>query len=70
NNKNLTFAVTSGMFGSTTDGRLSKQTAGVATIDAVVSAVNSAGWNLAIARKGLVKQRLLILHILSKWAIR
>ncbi|MDG6407498.1 ESPR-type extended signal peptide-containing protein, partial [Glaesserella parasuis] len=28
NNKNLNFAVTSGMFGSTTDGRLSKQTAG------------------------------------------
>ncbi|MFK5289058.1 hypothetical protein ACI3PG_13640, partial [Glaesserella parasuis] len=50
NNKNLNFAVTSGMFGSTTDGRLSKQTAGLATVDAVVSAVNNAGWKLMIAK--------------------
>ncbi|MCT8562593.1 hypothetical protein KZ437_10970, partial [Glaesserella parasuis] len=49
-NKNLTFAVTSGMFGSTTDGKLSKQTAGLATVEAVVSAVNSAGWYLKIAK--------------------
>ncbi|MWQ07153.1 hypothetical protein GHH65_10935, partial [Glaesserella parasuis] len=50
NNKNLTFAVTSGMFASTTDGRLSEQTAGVATVSAVVSAVNNAGWKLMIAK--------------------
>ncbi|MDG6323857.1 hypothetical protein P9968_10975, partial [Glaesserella parasuis] len=50
NNKNLNFAVTSGMFGSTTDGRLSKQTEGLATVEAVVSAVNNAGWKLTIAK--------------------
>ncbi|MCT8726138.1 hypothetical protein KZ352_10675, partial [Glaesserella parasuis] len=50
NNKNLNFAVTSGMFGSTTDGRLSKQTEGLATVEAVVSAVNNAGWKLMIAK--------------------
>ncbi|MDE4003079.1 ESPR-type extended signal peptide-containing protein, partial [Glaesserella parasuis] len=50
NNKNLNFAVTSGMFGSTTDGRLSKQTEGLATVEAVVSAVNDAGWKLMIAK--------------------
>ncbi|MDG6785917.1 hypothetical protein, partial [Glaesserella parasuis] len=50
NDKNLNFAVTSGMFGSTTDGRLSKQTEGLATVEAVVSAVNNAGWKLAIAK--------------------
>ncbi|MDG6815868.1 ESPR-type extended signal peptide-containing protein, partial [Glaesserella parasuis] len=49
-NKNLTFGVTSGMFSSTTDGKLSKQTAGLATVEAVVSAVNSAGWYLKIAK--------------------
>ncbi|MCT8537287.1 hypothetical protein KZ421_10655, partial [Glaesserella parasuis] len=49
-NKNLTFGVTSGMFSSTTDGKLSKQTAGLATVDAVVSAVNNAGWKLMIAK--------------------
>ncbi|MDO9732965.1 YadA-like family protein [Glaesserella parasuis] len=48
--KNLTFAVTTGAFGSTTDGKLSKQTAGLATVDAVVSAVNNAGWKLMIAK--------------------
>ncbi|MFK5041873.1 hypothetical protein ACI3P4_13445, partial [Glaesserella parasuis] len=41
NDKNLTFAVTSGMFGYTTDGRLSKQTDGLATVNDVVSAVNN-----------------------------
>ncbi|MDG6341721.1 ESPR-type extended signal peptide-containing protein, partial [Glaesserella parasuis] len=50
NDKNLTFAVTTGAFGSTTDGKLSKQTAGLATVDAVVSAVNNAGWKLMIAK--------------------
>ncbi|MWQ13318.1 hypothetical protein F8B60_10355, partial [Glaesserella parasuis] len=50
NNKNLNFAVTSGMFASTTDGRLSKQTDGLATVNDVVSAVNSAGWKLAIVQ--------------------
>ncbi|MDO9888049.1 ESPR-type extended signal peptide-containing protein, partial [Glaesserella parasuis] len=50
NNKNLNFAVTSGEFSSVTDGRLSKQTAGLATVDAVVSAVNNAGWKLMIAK--------------------
>ncbi|MDP0311140.1 ESPR-type extended signal peptide-containing protein [Glaesserella parasuis] len=50
NDKNLTFAVNSGTFGSTTDGRLSKQTVGLATVDAVVTAVNNAGWKLAIAK--------------------
>ncbi|MCT8772348.1 hypothetical protein KZ453_10740, partial [Glaesserella parasuis] len=50
NNKNLNFAVTSGEFSSVTDGRLLKQTAGLATVDAVVSAVNNAGWKLMIAK--------------------
>ncbi|MFW9272406.1 ESPR-type extended signal peptide-containing protein, partial [Glaesserella parasuis] len=50
NDKNLNFAVTSGMFRSTTDGRLSKQTEGLATVEAVVSAVNNAGWKLMIAK--------------------
>ncbi|MDP0240833.1 ESPR-type extended signal peptide-containing protein, partial [Glaesserella parasuis] len=50
NDKNLTFAVTTGAFGSTTDGRLSKQTAGLATVNDVVSAVNNAGWKLMIAK--------------------
>ncbi|MDG6297972.1 hypothetical protein, partial [Glaesserella parasuis] len=47
----LTFAVTSGSFNTTTtDGRLSQQTEGLATVSAVVSAVNNAGWKLAIAK--------------------
>ncbi|MWQ64735.1 hypothetical protein F9884_10790, partial [Glaesserella parasuis] len=51
NDKNLTFAVTSGSFNTTTtDGRLSKQTEGLATVEAVVSAVNNAGWKLMIAK--------------------
>ncbi|MDG6268666.1 hypothetical protein P9J89_10855, partial [Glaesserella parasuis] len=50
NDKNLTFAVTSGSFNTTTNGKLSLQNAGVATIDAVVSAVNNAGWKLMIAQ--------------------
>ncbi|MWQ46164.1 hypothetical protein F9874_11565, partial [Glaesserella parasuis] len=49
-NKNLTFGVTSGMFSSTTDGKLSQQTAGLATVNDVVSAVNNAGWKLMIAK--------------------
>ncbi|MDO9982972.1 hypothetical protein Q7400_11865, partial [Glaesserella parasuis] len=49
NNKNLNFALTSGNF-TVNNGRLSRQTAGVATIDAVVSAVNNAGWKLMIAK--------------------
>ncbi|WGE12189.1 YadA-like family protein [Glaesserella parasuis] len=50
NDKNLTFTVNSGTFGSTNDGRLSKVTAGLATVDAIVTAVNHAGWKLAIAQ--------------------
>ncbi|MDO9940342.1 hypothetical protein Q7440_10860, partial [Glaesserella parasuis] len=50
NDKNLNFAVTSGMFGSTTDGKLSLQNAGLATVGDVVTAVNKAGWNLAIEK--------------------
>ncbi|WP_426877222.1 YadA-like family protein [Glaesserella parasuis] len=50
NDKKLTFAVNSGSFANTTDGKLSKQTEGLATVDAVVSAVNSAGWKLTIAK--------------------
>ncbi|MCT8761904.1 hypothetical protein KZ420_11515, partial [Glaesserella parasuis] len=50
NDKKLTFAVNSGSFANTTDGKLSKQTAGLATVDAVVSAVNNAGWKLMIAK--------------------
>ncbi|MWP99594.1 hypothetical protein F9889_04865, partial [Glaesserella parasuis] len=50
NNKNLTFAVTSGSFNTTTNGKLLEQTAGLATVSAVVSAVNDAGWKLMIAK--------------------
>ncbi|MDG6264349.1 ESPR-type extended signal peptide-containing protein, partial [Glaesserella parasuis] len=50
NDKNLTFTVNSGTFGSTNDGRLSKVTAGLATVDAIVTAVNEAGWKLTIAK--------------------
>ncbi|MCT8609358.1 hypothetical protein KZ427_10775, partial [Glaesserella parasuis] len=50
NNKNLTFAVTSGSFNTTTNGKLSQQTAGLATVNDVVSAVNNAGWKLMIAK--------------------
>ncbi|MCT8835516.1 hypothetical protein KZ346_11345, partial [Glaesserella parasuis] len=50
-NKFTSFTVdNSGMFGSTNDGRLSKVTAGLATVDTVVNAVNNAGWKLAIAK--------------------
>ncbi|MDD2171441.1 ESPR-type extended signal peptide-containing protein, partial [Glaesserella parasuis] len=48
NDKNLTFTVNSGTFGSTNDGRLSKVTAGLPTVDAIVTAVNNAGWKLKI----------------------
>ncbi|MDG6479865.1 ESPR-type extended signal peptide-containing protein, partial [Glaesserella parasuis] len=50
NDKKLTFAVNSGSFANTTDGKLSKQTAGLATVNDVVSAVNNAGWKLTIAK--------------------
>ncbi|MDG6857175.1 hypothetical protein QA330_11125, partial [Glaesserella parasuis] len=49
NDKNLTFAVNSGTFGTTTDGKLLIGTAGLATVDTVVNAVNHAGWKLTIA---------------------
>ncbi|MDG6323865.1 hypothetical protein P9968_11015, partial [Glaesserella parasuis] len=44
------FAVKSGTFGSTTNGRLSLGTEGPATVNAVVNAVNDAGWKLTIAK--------------------
>ncbi|MDP0216362.1 ESPR-type extended signal peptide-containing protein [Glaesserella parasuis] len=50
NDKNLTFTVNSGTFGTTTDGKLSMRTTGLATVDTVVTAVNHAGWKLAIAQ--------------------
>ncbi|MXO46547.1 hypothetical protein GNY93_10180, partial [Glaesserella parasuis] len=50
NDKNLTFTVNSGEFGTTTDGKLSMRTTGLATVEAVVTAVNDAGWKLAIAK--------------------
>ncbi|MFW9319541.1 ESPR-type extended signal peptide-containing protein, partial [Glaesserella parasuis] len=43
-------ATKSGTFGLTSNGRLSMQTPGLATVDAVVTAVNEAGWKLAIAK--------------------
>ncbi|MDO9829981.1 ESPR-type extended signal peptide-containing protein, partial [Glaesserella parasuis] len=46
----ITLKLTPGEFGPTTDGRLSVKTAGLATVDAVVTAVNNAGWKLAIAK--------------------
>ncbi|MDG6287502.1 hypothetical protein P9Z34_10820, partial [Glaesserella parasuis] len=49
-NKNLTFAVNLGSFNTTTNGKLSLQNAGLATVGDVVTAVNKAGWNLAIAK--------------------
>ncbi|UVV64601.1 ESPR-type extended signal peptide-containing protein [Glaesserella parasuis] len=50
NKSYVDFAVKSGTFGSTNDGRLSKVTAGLATVDAIVTAVNNAGWKLMIAK--------------------
>ncbi|MDP0044409.1 hypothetical protein Q7274_10860, partial [Glaesserella parasuis] len=50
NNKNLTFAVTSGSFNTTTNGTLLQKSAGLATVNDVVSAVNNAGWKLMIAK--------------------
>ncbi|MDO9744279.1 hypothetical protein Q7537_11350, partial [Glaesserella parasuis] len=41
----------SGTFGSTNDGILSMQTPGFATVEAVVTAVNNAGWNLKTAQR-------------------
>ncbi|MCT8572958.1 hypothetical protein KZ403_11845, partial [Glaesserella parasuis] len=40
----------SGTFGTTNNGTLSVGTAGFATVDTVVNAVNSAGWKLMIAK--------------------
>ncbi|MDG6332140.1 hypothetical protein P9993_10675, partial [Glaesserella parasuis] len=65
NDKNLTFAVTSGSFNTTTtDGRLSKQTDGLATVNDVVSAVNNAGWKLMIA-KGAGQATLPVAHLIK-----
>ncbi|MDP0258538.1 ESPR-type extended signal peptide-containing protein, partial [Glaesserella parasuis] len=50
NDKNLTFTVNSGTFGTTNGGILSVGTPGLATVDAVVTAVNNAGWKLTIAK--------------------
>ncbi|MWQ85858.1 hypothetical protein F9868_11295, partial [Glaesserella parasuis] len=49
-NTKITLKLTTGEFNSTTDGRLSTKTPGLATVDAVVTAVNKAGWKLAIAK--------------------
>ncbi|MDG6289572.1 hypothetical protein P9Z51_10690, partial [Glaesserella parasuis] len=46
------FAVKSGTFGSTTNGRLSLGTEGPATVNAVVNAVNDAGWKLKTQQSG------------------
>ncbi|MFW9277641.1 hypothetical protein ACN9OY_11565, partial [Glaesserella parasuis] len=50
NDKNLTFAVNLGSFNTTTSGTLSQKSAGLATVNDVVSAVNNAGWKLMIAK--------------------
>ncbi|EMY46207.1 collagen triple helix repeat-containing protein, partial [Glaesserella parasuis gx033] len=51
NDKNLTFAVNLGSFNTTTtNGKLSLQNAGLATVEDVVTAVNKAGWKLMIAK--------------------
>ncbi|MDG6285441.1 hypothetical protein, partial [Glaesserella parasuis] len=50
NDKNLTFAVNLGSFNTTTRGTLSQKSAGLATVNDVVSAVNNAGWKLMIAK--------------------
>ncbi|MDG6819638.1 hypothetical protein QA315_11185, partial [Glaesserella parasuis] len=49
-NTKITLKLTTGEFNSTTDGRLSRKQEGPATVDAVVNAVNNAGWKLAIAK--------------------
>ncbi|MWQ40822.1 ESPR-type extended signal peptide-containing protein [Glaesserella parasuis] len=46
----ITLKLTPGEFNPTTYGRLSTKTAGLATVEAVVTAVNDAGWKLAIAK--------------------
>ncbi|MDG6255916.1 hypothetical protein P9J84_10890, partial [Glaesserella parasuis] len=46
----ITLKLTPGEFNPTTDGRLSVKTAGPATVNAVVNAVNDAGWKLTIAK--------------------
>ncbi|MDG6323864.1 hypothetical protein P9968_11010, partial [Glaesserella parasuis] len=44
----ITLKLTTGEFNSTTDGKLLTKTPGLATVDTVVNAVNSAGWKLKI----------------------
>ncbi|MDO9878830.1 hypothetical protein Q7445_10975, partial [Glaesserella parasuis] len=46
----ITLKLTPGKFNPTTYGRLSTKTEGLATVEAVVTAVNDAGWKLAIAK--------------------
>ncbi|EQA06316.1 collagen triple helix repeat family protein, partial [Glaesserella parasuis 12939] len=46
----ITLKLTPGEFNPTTYGRLSTKTEGLATVEAVVNAVNDAGWKLAIAK--------------------
>ncbi|MDG6792196.1 collagen-like protein, partial [Glaesserella parasuis] len=48
-NTKITLKLTTGEF-TTTDGKLSRRQEGLATVDAVVNAVNDAGWKLAIAK--------------------
>ncbi|MDG6338491.1 hypothetical protein QAA02_10650, partial [Glaesserella parasuis] len=47
-NTKITLKLTQGEFKSTTDGRLSTKTVGLATVNTVVNAVNNAGWKLKI----------------------
>ncbi|MCT8572816.1 hypothetical protein KZ403_11035, partial [Glaesserella parasuis] len=49
-NTKITLKLTPGKFNSTTDGKLSLGTEGPATVNAVVTAVNDAGWKLVIAK--------------------
>ncbi|MDO9881048.1 hypothetical protein Q7449_11730, partial [Glaesserella parasuis] len=49
-NTKITLKLTPGKFNSTTDGKLSLGTEGPATVNAVVTAVNDAGWKLMIAK--------------------
>ncbi|MCT8737858.1 hypothetical protein KZ332_05120, partial [Glaesserella parasuis] len=49
-NTKITLKLTPGKFNSTTNGRLSLGTEGPATVNAVVNAVNDAGWKLTIAK--------------------
>ncbi|MCT8591153.1 hypothetical protein KZ336_10875, partial [Glaesserella parasuis] len=51
-NTKITLKLTPGTFNSTTDGKLSLGMAGPATVDAVVTAVNEAGWKLKTEQSG------------------